>query len=361
MTKRVFNFSAGPGILPLDVLKEAQEDFLSYKGSGMNVMEMSHRSKLYDNIFETAKSDLKKLLGIGDEYEILFLQGGATLQFSMVPLNLMTINKKADYIVTGGWAKKSTKEAKRVGAVNIAASSEETNHNFIPKQEDLKLDPEADYVHYTSNNTLYGTEFKYIPEVGNVPLVCDMSSDILCNPIEFNKFALVYAGAQKNMGPAGTALVIIRKDMLERSSDDLHTYLNYKVHVDGGSMYNTPATYTVYIMGLVYKWLLNMGGLDVMYQTNLKKANLLYSAIDDSDGYYKGHAQADSRSLMNVCWTLENEDLEKKFVAEATEKGMLNLKGHRSVGGIRASIYNAFPVEGVEALVEFMKNFKNNN
>ncbi len=359
MTKRVFNFSAGPGVLPLDVLKEAQEDFLSYKGHGLNVMEMSHRSKVYDDIFNSAKEDLRKLLDINDNYEILFLQGGATLQFSMVALNLMTKNKKADYILTGGWSKKAVKEAKRVGAVNVAGTSEEANFNFIPKQEDLKLDPEADYVHFTSNNTLYGTAWKTEPEVGNVPLVCDTSSDMLSRKIDVNKYALIYAGAQKNMGPAGTALVIIRKDMLERSSDELHTYLNYQVHVNGKSMYNTPATYTVYMMGLVYKWLLNNGGLDAMYKKNVEKANLLYDAIDNSNGFYKGHAKVEDRSLMNVCFNLETPELEKEFVEGSIEKGMLNLKGHRSVGGIRASIYNAFPTEGVEALVEYMNEFKN--
>lgn len=362
MTNRIYNFSAGPAILPEDVLKEAQEDMLSYKGSGMSVMEMSHRGKNYDAIFKGAEADLRKLLDINDNYAVLFLQGGATLQFSMVPLNLMPPKNKADYIITGSWAKKAMKEAKRVGTVNVAGSTEEEKFVRLPKQEELKLDPDASYVHFTSNNTIYGTQYITEPEVGNLPLVCDTSSDMLHKKIDVNKYGLIYAGAQKNMGPAGVALVIIRKDLLERCSDSLHTYLNYKVHVDGESLYNTPATYSVYIMGLVYKWLLNLGGLDKMYEMNKEKAGILYDSIDNSDGYYKGTvAVKEDRSLMNVTYRLPSEELEKKFVAESTEKGFSGLKGHRSVGGIRASIYNAFPKKGVEALVEFMKDFKKNN
>lgn len=361
MSNRIYNFSAGPAILPEEVLREAQEDMLSYKGTGMNVMEMSHRGKVYDGIFKGAEADLRKLLNISDDYAILFLQGGATLQFSMVPLNLMPPKNKADYIVTGTWAKKAVKEAKRVGTVNIAGSTEAEKFVRLPKQEELKLDPDASYVHYTSNNTIFGTQYKTEPKVGSVPLVCDTSSDMLHKKIDVNKYALIYAGAQKNMGPAGVALVIIRKDMLERSSDSLHTYLNYKVHVEGESLYNTPATYSVYIMGLVYKWLLNLGGLDKMYEINKEKAAILYDYIDGSDGYYKGTVVKEDRSLMNVTYRLPSEELEKKFIAEASEKGFSGLKGHRSVGGIRASIYNAFPTKGVAALVEFMKDFKKNN
>lgn len=361
MSNRIYNFSAGPAILPEEVLREAQEDMLSYKGTGMNVMEMSHRGKVYDGIFKGAEADLRKLLNISDDYAILFLQGGATLQFSMVPLNLMPPKNKADYIVTGTWAKKAVKEAKRVGTVNIAGSTEAEKFVRLPKQEELKLDPDASYVHYTSNNTIFGTQYKTEPKVGSVPLVCDTSSDMLHKKIDVNKYALIYAGAQKNMGPAGVALVIIRKDMLERSSDSLHTYLNYKVHVEGESLYNTPATYSVYIMGLVYKWLLNLGGLDKMYEINKEKAAILYDFIDGSDGYYKGTVVKEDRSLMNVTYRLPSEELEKKFIAEASEKGFSGLKGHRSVGGIRASIYNAFPTKGVAALVEFMKDFKKNN
>lgn len=361
MTNRVYNFSAGPAILPEEVLMEAQQDMISYKGTGMNVMEMSHRGKVYDGIFKDAQNDLKKLLGISDNYEILFLQGGATLQFSMVPLNLMPPVNKADYIVTGGWAKSAVKEAKRVGTVNIAASTESENFKRIPTQSELILDPEAAYVHFTSNNTLYGTEWKAEPEVGNVPLVCDASSDLLHKKIDVDKYALIYAGAQKNLGPAGCTVVIIRKDMVERSQDSLHTYLNYKNHVKKESMYNTPATYPVYIVGLVLKWLINMGGLDVMYQRNLDKAGVLYNAIDNSDGYYLCHAENDSRSLMNICFRMQSEELEAKFIAEAKSKGFDGLKGHRDVGGLRASIYNAFPKKGVEDLAEFMKDFKAKN
>lgn len=361
MSNRIYNFSAGPAILPEDVLKEAQEDMLSYKGTGMNVMEMSHRSKTYDGIFKGAMADLRKLLDISDDYTILFLQGGATLQFSMVPLNLMPPKNKADYINTGAWSKKAIKEAKRVGEVNVAGSTEEENFSRLPKQDELKLDADASYVHFTSNNTIFGTQYKTEPEVGDVPLVCDASSDILHKKIDVNKYGLIYAGAQKNMGPAGVALVIMRKDLLERSSDTLHTYLNYKVHDGKDSLYNTPATYSVYLIGLVYKWLLNLGGLDKMYEMNKEKAAILYDYIDDSDGYYKGTVAKEDRSLMNVTYRMPSEELEKKFIAEATEKGFSGLKGHRSVGGLRASIYNAFPKKGVADLVEFMKDFKKNN
>ncbi len=362
MEKRVYNFYAGPAILPEEVLLEAKENLLSYKGTGMSVMEMSHRSATFDEIIKTAEKDLRTLLDINDNYAVLFLQGGATLQFSMVALNLMPPNYKADYINTGAWSKKAIKEAKRVGEVNVAASTEEENFTRLPRQDELNLNPDASYVHFTSNNTIFGTEWKSEPEVGNVPLVCDASSDILSRKIDVNKYALIYAGAQKNMGPAGASLVIIRKDMLERSQDSLHTYLNYKTHAEKGSLYNTPPAFTIYIIGLVYKWLLKNGGLDAMYKTNLEKANMLYNFIDESDGYYKGTVKVkEDRSLMNVTFRMQNEELEKKFVAEATEKGFIGLKGHRSVGGLRASIYNAFPKKGVEDLVEFMKDFKNKN
>lgn len=361
MENRIYNFSAGPGILPNEVMLEAQKDFYSYKGEGLSVMEMSHRSKTYEGIITAAENDLRTLLNIGDDYAVLFLQGGATLQFSMVPLNIMPPNNKADYIVTGAWAKKAVVEAKRVGTVNIAATSAESNFNYIPKQDVLKLTPDASYVHYTSNNTIFGTQFKREPEVGNVPLVCDASSDILHKPIDINRYGLIYAGAQKNMGPAGVALVIIKKALLKRSPETLHTYLNYNVHVENSSMYNTPATYSIYIMGLVYKWLLKNGGLDVMYSVNKEKAKLLYDAIDNSDGYYKGSAAVEDRSLMNVTFNLQSEELEKKIIAEATAKGFSGLKGHRSVGGLRASIYNAFPTKGVEDLVQFMSDFKSKN
>ena len=361
MEKRIYNLSAGPAILPEEVLLEAQKDFYSYKGSGMSIMEMSHRGKIFDGVIKEADADLRKLLGIDDNFTILFLQGGATLQFSMVPLNLMPPKNKADYIVTGAWAEKSVKEAKRVGAVNIAATTKPDNHSRIPKQSELKLDPDASYVHFTSNNTIFGTQFGTEPETGNVPLVCDASSDFLHKKLDMNKYGVIYAGAQKNIGPAGLTVVIVRKDLLERSSDTLHTYMNYKVHADNETMYNTPSTFGIYIAGLVFKWLLNMGGLDEMYKRNVEKAGILYNAIDSSDGFFKGTTSKEDRSLMNVTYRLPNEQLEEKFIKESSAKGFSGLKGHRSVGGIRASIYNAFPKQGVEALVDFMNEFKKNN
>ncbi len=362
MEKRIYNFSAGPAILPEEVLLEAQRDFYSYKGSGMSVMEMSHRGKIFDGIIKEAELDLRKLLDIPQNYAVLFLQGGATLQFSMVPLNLMPPANKADYIVTGAWSKKAVKEAKRVGSVNIAGTTESENFTRLPKQEELNLSADASYVHFTSNNTIFGTQYKTEPAVGSIPLVCDASSDILFRKIDVNKYTLIYAGAQKNIGPSGVTVVIINKNILERSSDSLHTYLNYKIHVENDSMYNTPTTFGIYIAGLVFKWLLNMGGLDAMYKLNTEKAGILYDYFDSSDGYYTGTVKIkEDRSLMNVTYRLPSEELEKKFLDEAKQKGFEGLKGHRSVGGIRASIYNAFPKKGVEDLVEFMKDFKAKN
>jgi phosphoserine aminotransferase len=366
MENRIYNFSAGPAVLPEEVLLEAQKDLFALPGVGMSILEISHRSKTYDAIHQEAKEGLKKLLDIPDDYAILFLQGGASLQFSMVPLNLMPPKNKADYILTGSWSKKAMKEAKRVGTVNIAATTEEGEGDKkyfkrIPKQSELKLDPDASYVHFTSNNTIFGTQWQTEPEVGNVPLVCDASSDILHKKIDVRKYGLIYAGAQKNMGPSGVTLVIIRKDLLERSQDSLHTMLNYKIHAENDSLYNTPNTFGIYIIKLVTKWLLGLGGLDEMYKINKKKAQLLYDCIDQSGGFYKGHAEKDSRSLMNVTFNLATEELEKKLISEATKAGFDGLKGHRSVGGLRASIYNAFPVKGVEALVDFMKDFQKRN
>ncbi len=361
MTNRVYNFNPGPAILPEPVLKEVQENLLALPGVGMSILEISHRSSTFENILNETINNLKKLANIPENYKILFLGGGASLQFSMVPLNLMPPKNKADYIVTGSWSKKAVKEAKRVGAVNIAASTEDENFKRIPRQDELKLDPDAAYVHYTSNNTIYGTEWNYIPEVGNVPLVCDMSSDIFSYPFDVSKFGLIYAGVQKNLGPAGVTLVIIREDLLERSQDTLHTMLNYKIHAENNSLYNTPPVFAIYIVGLVAKWLLNLGGLEAITKLNDEKAKLIYDAIDNSNGFYKGHAEKDSRSKMNITFRLPSEELEKKFVKEATEQGLVGLKGHRSVGGLRASVYNAFPIEGAKALVEFMKDFQNKN
>jgi phosphoserine aminotransferase len=361
MDKRIYNFSAGPAILPEDVLKEAQENLFMLPGVGMSVLEISHRSKVFDKIIAEAQDNLKKLLGISDDYHLLFLQGGASLQFSMVPMNLMPPVNKADYIVTGSWSKKAVKEAKRVGTVNIAATTESETFARIPKKEELKLDKEAAYVHFTSNNTIYGTQWHNEPEVGSVPLVCDASSDILHKKIDVSKYALIYAGAQKNMGPSGVTFVIIRKDMVERSQDNLHSMLNYKIQVENNSLYNTPSVFGIYIINLVSKWLLNIGGLDGMYKINKEKAELLYRCIDESGGFFKGHAQPESRSLMNITFRLGSEELEKKLISEATAAGFDGLKGHRSVGGLRASIYNAFPKKGVEDLVSFMKDFQQKN
>jgi len=366
MEKRIYNFSAGPAILPEEALLEAQKDLFALPGVGMSILEISHRSKTYDAIHAEAKEGLKKLLDIPDDYQILFLQGGASLQFSMVPLNLMPPKNKADYISTGSWSKKAIKEAKRVGIVNVAATTEEGEGDKkffkrIPKQSELKLDPDAAYVHFTSNNTIFGTQWHKEPEVGNVPLICDASSDILHKKIDVKKYGLIYAGAQKNMGPAGITLVIMRKDLLERSQDSLHTMLNYKTHAENDSLYNTPTTFAIYIIMLVTRWLLKNGGLNKMYDVNNHKADLLYKCIDESNGYFKGHAEKDSRSLMNVTFNLATADLEKKLIDEATKAGFNGLKGHRSVGGLRASIYNAFPTKGVEDLVAFMKDFQKKN
>lgn len=361
MEERIFNFSAGPAILPEDVLKKAQEDLFCLPGVGMSILEISHRSKKFDEVLLGAKEGIKKLLDVPDDYAIMFLQGGASLQFSMIPMNLMAPANKADYIVTGVWSEKAVKEAKKVGTVQIAATTKEDNHNRIPKQEELKLDPEAAYVHYTSNNTIFGTQWHKEPEVGSVPLICDASSDILHKKIDVKKYAMIYAGAQKNIGPSGVVLVIMRKDLLARSTDALPTMLNYKVMEENDSLYNTPNVFGIYIIDLVTKYLLANGGLDAMFNKNLAKASLLYKCIDDSQGYYKGHAQVDSRSLMNVTFNLPSEELEKQFISEAKAQKLDGLKGHRSVGGCRASIYNAFPEAGVEALVQFMNEFRAKN
>lgn len=358
MTNRVYNFNPGPAVLPEPVLKEVQENLMSLPGVGMSVLEISHRSATFENILNETIQDLRRLANIPDNYKILFLGGGASLQFSMVPLNLMPPKNKADYIVTGSWSKKAVKEAKRVGEVNIAATTEGENFKRIPKQDELKLTSDVSYVHYTSNNTIYGTEWHYIPDVGNIPLVCDASSDIFSRPIDVSKFALIYAGAQKNLGPAGVTLVIIREDLLERSQDSLHTMLNYKIHAENNSLYNTPPVFGIYIVGLVAKWLISLGGLEAIAKINEEKAKLIYDEIDNSSDFYRGHAEKDSRSKMNVVFRLPSEELEKQFVKEATERSLVGLKGHRSVGGLRASIYNAFPLEGVKALVEFMREFK---
>ncbi|HEY6188158.1 MAG TPA: 3-phosphoserine/phosphohydroxythreonine transaminase [Pyrinomonadaceae bacterium] len=360
MTERIFNFSAGPAVLPVSVLEEAQRELVALPGVGMSIMEISHRSKTFDEIIARAESDLRELLGLPDNYHVLFLQGGASLQFSMIPMNLLPPEASADYILTGSWGKKAVKEAKKTGGVNIAATMADGNFTRVPHQDELKLDPHAAYVHFTSNETIEGVEWKQEPEVGDVPLVCDASSDILSRPVAVEKYGLIYAGAQKNMGPSGVTLVILRDDLLARIPEGLHTMLDYRTHVEAKSLYNTPNTFGIYIIMLVCKWLKEKGGLSAMHRENETKAQLLYDAID-ATAFYRGHADPDSRSLMNVTFRLPSEELEKQFAKEATAAGLDGLKGHRSVGGIRASIYNAFPREGVEALVSFMKEFEKKN
>ncbi len=355
--ERIYNFSAGPATLPLPVLEEAKEEFLSYQGSGMSVLEMSHRSKWIGQIFENAEQNLRTLLSIPKNYHVLFLQGGARLQFAMIPMNFLG-GKSSDYILTGSWGKYAVDEAKSQGAVRLAWNGQDDNFNRVPKSSELDLDKNAAYVHYTSNETIQGVEFPTEPEVGDVPLVCDMSSDLISRPIDINKYSLIYSGAQKNAGPAGVTMVIIRDDMLSRIPDCLPKMLDYRVHADKKSLYNTPPVFSVYIVSLVTKWLLGEGGLAKVHRHNKEKAQLLYDVIDGSAGFYTVHATPESRSLMNVTWRLPSEELEKEFIEAAKAKGLSELKGHRSVGGIRASIYNAMPREGVESLSQFMTQFQ---
>ena len=356
-TTRIHNFSAGPAVLPLPVLEQAQRDLISLPGVGMSVMEISHRSKTFEDLLNTAIADIRALANVPDNYKILMLQGGATLQFSMVPMNLLTAGRSADYIDTGSWADKAVKEAKKVGNVNVVASTKADGYTRIPRQDELKLTPSAAYVHITTNNTIEGTEWKAPPDVGEPPLVADASSDIFSRPIDVSRFGLIYAGAQKNLGPSGVTLVIIREDLLARSTDAVPIMLNYKVHADNNSLYNTPNTFGIYILGLTMKWLRSIGGLDGIARINQRKASRLYAEIDRT-GFYRGTAQRESRSLMNVTFRLRDEQLEKTFEKEATAAGLDGLKGHRAVGGMRASIYNAFPEEGIEALVGFMREFE---
>jgi phosphoserine aminotransferase len=359
-TKRIYNFAAGPAVLPVPVLEEAQRDLVALPGVGMSVMEISHRSKTFEAIIQGAEADMRTIGGIPDNYKVLFLQGGASLQFSMVPMNLLTPGATADYIVTGDWAKKAMKEAKRVGATSVAASTEDGNFKRIPKQSELKLTSGAAYVHMTSNNTIHGTEWHDQPNVGAAPLVCDASSDIFSRPIDVKSYGLIYAGAQKNLGPSGVTVVIVRDDLLARSADTLPTMLNYKTQADNGSMYNTPPAFGIYILRLVMKWLIAQGGLKAIQAVNERKAKILYDELDRT-AFWQPHADKDSRSLMNVTFKLATEDLDARFAKEATAAGLDGLKGHRSVGGMRASIYNAFPEDGVQALVEFMKEFERKN
>ena len=360
ITHRIHNFSAGPAVLPMAVLEEIQRDLVSLPGVGMSILEVSHRSAAFEKILAEAEQSIRALADIPANYKVLFLQGGASLQFSMVPMNLLGAGATADYIDGGSWADKAIKEAKKVGTVNVAASTKGENYSRLPRQEELKLTPGAAYVHMTSNNTIEGTEYKTLPSVGNAPLVSDTSSDMFSKPIDVRSHALIYAGAQKNMGPAGVTIVIIRDDMLARSQKSLPTMLSYAVHAENGSLYNTPPAFAVYALGLVMKWLIAQGGLAAIAKTNERKAAKLYTEIDRT-GFYRGTAQSDSRSLMNVTFRMATEELENRFVKEATAAGLDGLKGHRSVGGMRASIYNAFPDEGVDALVAFMREFERRN
>ncbi len=356
-TTRIYNFSAGPAVLPLPVLEEAQRHLVSLPGVGMSVMEISHRSKTFEDLLNTAIADMRALANIPANYRILMLQGGATLQFSMVPMNLLTPGATADYIDTGSWADKAAKEAKKVGSVNIAATTKAEGYARIPRQDELTLTRGAAYVHITTNNTIEGTEWKTLPDVGDAPLVADASSDIFSGPIDAGRFGLIYAGAQKNLGPSGVTVVIVREDLLARSTDALPIMLNYKVQADNNSLYNTPNTFGVYILGLTMKWLTSIGGLPAIARMNHRKAARLYAEIDRT-GFYRATAQTDSRSLMNVTFRVATEALETLFVKESTAAGLDGLKGHRAVGGMRASLYNAFPEEGVDALVDFMKEFE---
>jgi phosphoserine aminotransferase len=360
VTDRIYNFSAGPAVLPVSVLEEVQRDLIALPGVGMSVMEISHRSAPFEAIIGAAEADIRTLAGIPDNYKVLFLQGGASTQFSMVPLNLLTEGRTADYVMTGSWADKALKEAKRVGATHETGSTADTNYNRIPFDGELSFTEGAAYVHMTSNNTIEGTEWHRLPVVGDVPLVSDASSDIFSRPIDISRFGLVYAGAQKNLGPSGVTLVIVREDLLARSSPSLHTMLSYAVQAENGSLYNTPPAFGVYVLGLVVRWLLDLGGLPAIAAVNARKAGALYAELDRT-GFWRPTAETASRSLMNVTFRLATEDLEKAFVKESTAAGFDGLKGHRSVGGMRASIYNAFPEQGVDDLVAFMREFERRN
>ena len=357
---RVYNFSAGPAVLPEEVLKEAAAEMLDYKGCGMSVMEMSHRSQVFDDIIKEAEQDLRDLMHIPDNYKVLFLQGGASQQFAMIPMNLMK-NKVADYIVTGQWAKKAYQEAQKYGKVNKIATSEDKTFSYIPDCSDLRVSPDADYVYICENNTIYGTKFKTLPNTKGKTLVADVSSCFLSEPVDVTKYGIIYGGVQKNIGPAGMVISIIREDLItDEVLEGTPTMLKFKTHADAGSLYNTPNCYCIYMCGKVFKWLKKMGGLEVMKERNEKKAKLLYDYLDSSK-LFKGTVEKDSRSLMNVPFVTGDKDLDAKFVKEAKEAGLENLKGHRTVGGMRASIYNAMPYEGVEALVAFMKKFEEEN
>ena len=357
---RVYNFSAGPSMMPEEVLQKVADEMLNYNGTGESVMEMSHRSKEFQQIIDDAEQDLRDLLNIPDDYYVLFLQGGGTLQFSMVPINLLKGSRKADYLITGNWAKKAYQEACKFGDIKVIASSEEDRYTYIPKFTEDDIRPDADYVYICANNTVFGTHFNYVPDVGNHILVADMSSCILSEEIDVKQYGLIFAGAQKNIAPAGLTIVIVRKDLVGFAPEDTPIYLDYKIHADKGSLYNTPPCFTIYVAGEVFKYLKEMGGVAEMHRRDVAKADLLYGYIDSSE-LFKPNVVKEDRSLMNVTFTTGDADLDKKFVAEAKEQGMINLNGHRVAGGMRASIYNAMPMAGVEKLVAFMKKFEEEN
>ncbi|MGH9947956.1 MAG: 3-phosphoserine/phosphohydroxythreonine transaminase [Pyrinomonadaceae bacterium] len=358
---RIFNFSSGPGTLPTEVLEIAREQMLSFAGSGMSVIEMSHRSEVFQGVLEKAENGIRDLLQLPDDFKVLFLQGGATLQFSMVPMNFLPKNKTADYLVTGAWGEKAVGDAKKFGNINVVFDGKKNEYKNVPRREEIELSTDAAYVHYTSNETIDGVEFKYDLSGFCVPVVCDASSNILSKPIDIDRYDLIYAGAQKNIGPSGVTVVIIRDSLLERIPDGLPRMLDYREYATHDSMPNTPNTWGIYLIGLVCDWLKTHSGVDGIAKVNAEKAAILYDAIDSSDGFYKGHAARDCRSLMNVTFRLPNDELDKLFCAKAEKNAMSGLRGHRSVGGVRASIYNAFPKEGVEHLVEFMSDFASKN
>lgn len=361
MAERVYNFNPGPATLPLPVLEEIQRDLLDFRGTGMSILEISHRSKEYEAVHEEAEALLKELLEIGDDYRVLFLGSGASMQFDMIPINFLPAGATADYVVTGIFAEKACEEASKIGQVHIAADTKETNHNRTPDMSEIKLSPNPAYVHITSNNTIYGTQWPTLPSFGSVPLVADMSSDILSRRVDSSQMALIYAGAQKNLGPAGVAIVIIRKDMLAKVPSTLPSMLRYDIHAKNNSLYNTPPGFAVYTVLLVLRWLKALGGVDAIEAINKKKAALVYAAIDESNGFYSGHALPEFRSMMNITFRLPNEELEAAFVSEAKKAGLVNLKGHRNVGGMRTSIYNAMPIEGCQKLADFMRDFHKRN
>ncbi|MFV8826903.1 3-phosphoserine/phosphohydroxythreonine transaminase [Alkalihalobacterium sp. APHAB7] len=359
--ERAYNFNAGPSALPLEVLKRAQDELVNFKQTGMSVMELSHRSKEYDEVHTQAQSMLKELLQIPNDYEVLFLQGGASLQFAQIPMNLLKEGKIGNYVLTGSWSEKALKEARLIGETFIGASTKEQGYRSIPNVEEISINKNDAYLHVTSNNTIYGTQWHQFPEFENTSLIADMSSDILCRPIQVENFSMIYAGAQKNLGPSGVTVVILKKQLIENSRQDIPSILRYSTHADANSLYNTPPTFAIYMLAKVLEWVKEQGGVQTVEKRNIEKAKLIYDAIDESNDFYCGHAEKDSRSLMNITFNLPSEELNKKFLAEAKAAGFVGLNGHRSVGGCRASTYNAVPVEACEALRKFMITFRNNH